>query len=247
MIDLHTHILPNIDDGSGSVEESLALLAALKAQGVNEVVFTPHYYGVRHGVKSFLDRRREAYERLAPAYDGDIKIHLGCECNIAKCTNINFDDLLPLSINSTDYILTEMSFEPEWDDFMWNRLDKLMQTGLRPVIAHVEIYPAVRKNPYYVGRLIEAGCVIQINCDSVVAEDPLVQSIIAHGQAHCLGSDTHNTAVRPPKYAQAVKKIGEWGGDVNKLQENMRGILNGERLYFHSGLPIKRTLFGKYK
>jgi len=82
MIDLHTHILPNIDDGSQSVEESCALLSDLAAQGVDGVVFTPHYYGIRHGAETFLKNRDEAYERFKDAYKGDSKLYFGCECNI---------------------------------------------------------------------------------------------------------------------------------------------------------------------
>lgn len=249
MIDLHTHILPQIDDGSGSPEESCAILGMLKEQGVDEVVFTPHYYGLRHGVDSFLERRAGAYDRLKIAYNGDMKIYLGAECNIAKCTNSNFDDLIPLAINGTKYILAELSFESEWDGFMWGRIDRLLQTGLVPVIAHVELYPPIRKNPSYVSQLISLGCAVQVNCDSVVADDPLVKAIISHGQAHCLGSDTHNTTTRPPKYEKAAKKISEEFGaeTLNGMEENMRRILGDERVYLNAGEPIKRTFLGKYK
>lgn len=249
MIDLHTHILPRIDDGSQSVEESCALLKDLADQGVDCVVFTPHYYGIRHGVNQFLERRANAYKVLTGKYGGDIKLHLGCECNIAKCTNGNFDDLIPLAIDQKQYILTEMSFEPEWDSFMWNRLDSLLQTGLTPLIAHVELYPAVRKNPSYVARLISLGCIIQVNCDSVFSEDLLVKALFDHSQVHCLGSDTHNTTLRPPKYALAANKIKEWKGEatLEALQKNMQRVIAGERLSVSAGDPVKRTLFGKYK
>lgn len=249
MLDLHTHILPNIDDGSQSIEESCALLAMLEEQGVEDVVCTPHYYGIRHGTETFLKNRAEAFGRLKEVYGGKIKLYLGSECNIAKCVNANFDDLIPLSVNGTRYILTEMSFGPEWDDDMWNRLDRLFEAGLIPVIAHVELYPYIRRNPAFVARLISLGCVIQVNCDSVVADDPLVKAIIAHGQAHCLGSDTHNVAVRPPKYAAAAEIIEkEFGRDVlNGMQENMRGIIDNADLLLDVGKPVKKSLFGKYK
>jgi len=249
MIDLHTHILPGIDDGSSSVEESCAILSALADQGVDNVVFTPHYYGLRRGVDNHLERRARAFELLKSKYNGPINMFLGCECNIARCTNSNFDELVPLAINGTRYILTELSFEAEWDDFMWGRIDKLLQTGLTPVIAHVELYPPVRKTPSYVARLISLGCVIQVNCDSVVSADPLVKAILAHGQAHCLGSDTHNMTLRPPKYGEAAKLISdEFGGNMlDGMEENMRLILEDKYLYINVGEPIKKSLFGKYK
>ena len=64
LIDFHTHILPRIDDGSGSSQESLELLAHEKEQGVDRIVFTPHFYAGKDSVENFLDRREKSYQRL---------------------------------------------------------------------------------------------------------------------------------------------------------------------------------------
>lgn len=251
MIDIHTHILPQIDDGSQSLDESLILLKLLEDQGVERVVLTPHYYGRNKGISEFLAKREEAYIKLTEAYRGNINLIKGCECNIATCANSNFDDLEKLSIENTRYIVTEMSFDRHWDNEIWTRLYRLIDTGLIPIIAHVELYPAVASDPKNAYRLQEAGCLLQINCDSVLDNDRfnLVKALIDHGQAHCLGSDTHNTDKRPPHYKLAKKMLENlYGSDlIRTLQKNMSNILADKQVVLPTTRPIKKTLFGNYK
>ena len=248
MIDLHTHILPGSGDGARDREQSQTLLNMLREQGVDTVVATPHYYGRNKGVRQFLEVRQRALEQLS--LPQGMRLVAGCECNVASCANGDFDDLRPLSIGGTRYILTEMSFAPKWDRRMWERLQKLIDTGLVPVIAHVEIYPAIRKNPQDALHLMEAGCLLQINCDSVLSHElyPLVRALIEHEQAHCLGSDTHNTETRPPQYAQAIDVLRQDFGDAlgNRLQQNMEAILRDEDVQRTYRAPVKRGHFGKY-
>ena len=78
MIDLHSHILPQMDDGSRSVDESLQMLAALAAQGVTDVAATPHFYASENSPERFLARRRHAWQRLAPHLTASLPtVHLG--------------------------------------------------------------------------------------------------------------------------------------------------------------------------
>lgn len=253
MIDIHSHILPCIDDGSQSAEESRALLEILKGQGVDAVVLTPHYYGRSKSVEQFLSERGAAAEKLKAICPEGIEVVLGCECNISTSANSNFGELRPLAIGETGYILTELSFEPQWTDRLWSRLRRLAETGLVPIIAHAELYPAVQKNPQYVLGLMNEGCLIQVNCDSVLDEKlyPLVKAMFLHGQAHCLGTDTHNLTARPPHYEQAVEKLKADLGEeaVERLQANMCSVLADKRVHISRdafSTPIKRTILRKY-
>lgn len=253
MTDIHTHILPCIDDGSGSAEESRSLLALLKNQGVDTVVLTPHYYGRDRGVDLFLKERQSAAAVLADVCPEGIRTVLACECNIDTCANSNFEELRPLAIDGTRYILTELSFVPLWQDRLRQRLRRLTATGMVPVIAHVELYPAVQKQPQLVLELINSGCLIQINCDSLLDDRlyPLVRALLLHGQVHCIGSDTHNLSSRPPKYADAVHKIiSDFGTDFSDaLQNNMRNILADSPVptpVRFDATPVKHSFFHKY-
>lgn len=251
MIDIHTHILPQIDDGSSSVAESEKLLAMLENQCVQTVVLTPHYYGQNKNITKFLANREAAFARLNSAYRGGVRLLKGCECNISTCANNDFADLEALAIEGTRYILTEMSFENEWNNELWSRLNNLLDTGLVPIIAHVEIYPAVSRKPQLAYRLIESGCLLQINCDSVLdkAKYPLIKALIEHGQVYCLGSDTHNIDRRPPHYAEAAEKLkADFGVEIfDKIQENMQNILADKQVAVKKTTPIKKSLFGKFR
>jgi protein-tyrosine phosphatase len=251
MIDFHTHILPAIDDGAENIAESLALLKDLENQGVTKVVLSPHYYGRTKNVAKFLQGRESAYLKLSVEYASTIQLFKGCECNISTCANNDFSDFCELSIGGTRYILTEMSFEKEWDKTLIKRLINLTDTGLTPIIAHTELYPAVQKNPELVCELIKMGCAIQINCDSVLSDEnyPLVYAMLAHGQVHALGSDTHNTTKRPPKYQRAVQRIeNDFGADMaESLQRSMQNMLDDKHINFLSGTPIKKKFLCGYK
>lgn len=251
MIDFHTHILPGIDDGAKDVGQSVALLNSLEEQGVDTVILTPHYYGRNKSIDKFLTNRDCAYESLVSSYRGKLRLIRACECNLSTCANNDYTDLKYLAIENTDYILTEFSFEKKWDGKMWSKLNGLLDAGLIPVIAHVELYPAIVKQPGIVYDLIETGCLIQINCDSVADKkrNKLVKALINHNQVHCLGSDAHNLQSRPPHYKSAVDllKTNFGDGTVDYLQKNMQKIIAGETVSVRKTEPVNRGLFGKLK
>lgn len=86
MIDFHTHILPGIDDGAKSLEESLSLLKMEQEQGVDTIVLTPHYFHERQSLDAFLQQRNTAYEQLRHAAEREkisINFHLGAEVRLA--------------------------------------------------------------------------------------------------------------------------------------------------------------------
>lgn len=250
MIDFHTHILPCIDDGARSLDESLALLQMLEEQGVDTVVFTPHYYGRKKGAEQFLVKREESFRSLLQAYNGPVRLLRGCECNIQTCANTDMSALRPLVLEGTRYILTELSFAPQWSEkeLFLSRLKELKESvGLTPVIAHAELYPALQKHPNWATRLIAMGCLLQINCESVVraGKNSLVQALVLHGQAHCLGSDTHNIDRRPPFYREAAARLNEWSAAAAAgIQQTMRDIVAGEPVRARAGEAVKRKLFG---
>lgn len=92
-------------------------------QAVDEVALTPHYYGRNKNISKFLENRSAAYEELSATYKGKIRLVKGCECNISTCANADFGDLEALALGNTRYILTEMSFESDWNNGMWSRLN----------------------------------------------------------------------------------------------------------------------------
>lgn len=233
MIDFHTHILPGIDDGASTLEESLELLETLSRQGVDTVVLTPHYYGRRRNVQTFLNEFERAYGILRDAYRGDIKLVRGAECNISTCANSDFGELKALTIGNTKYLMTELSFEKKWTEEFWERIDNVLLEGLIPVIAHTELYPALRKNWKCAARLVEMGCLLQVNCDSLLDHKSrkLLDDLFENEFVSCLGSDTHNLSSRPPQYLEAAEEIRRrYGADcLAHLQDEMKKLIESKR------------------
>ena len=111
MIDFHSHILPGIDDGSQSVEMSLEMLGALKAQGAGVVCATSHFYATERSPERYLYRRQEAFEKLKPQLPEDApEILLGAE--VLYFPGISRMEALPsLCLEGTNLLLLEMPFE----------------------------------------------------------------------------------------------------------------------------------------
>lgn len=124
------------------------------------------------------------------------------------------------------------------------------ETDLVPVIAHVEMYPAVRKNPKLVSDLIDCGCLVQSNCDSFLIPEirPLVLKMAKKDMIYCLGSDSHNMNKRFPHYKAAadviIKEMGEEYFD--NLQKNTEKIFEGEEVKIRPYKNNIKRFFGTY-
>lgn len=212
MIDLHTHILPKMDDGSKSVEETAQLLKLLQQQGVTTVVATPHFYA-QESPEAFLKRRQASAEQILPLTEGSSEILLGAE--VAYFGGIgNCEELIPLQIGNTKLLLVEMPFS-DWSDRMVEDVCEIpVQLGLIPVLAHINRYPGKQQFSKYKDKLLRSGVYFQCNAEAFLTFKTRrwALSLIKKGYIHFLGSDCHNLTTRPPKLAEAramiEKKLG---------------------------------------
>lgn len=251
MTDLHTHILPEMDDGASSKDVSLEILTSLKSQGVKRVVFTSHYYQHIESVDTFLSRRDKAYDKIKDEIPDGIEIKLGSEMHLTDRNAVRFSELKKLKIGDTRYILTELSKASEWSKHIFTVLDRFIdETDLVPIIAHVEMYPAVRSQPELISKLIDCGCLVQSNCDSFLIPEirSLVLKMAKKDMIYCLGSDSHNMKKRPPYYREAadviIKEMGE--EYFKRLQRDTEKIFNGENVKIRPYKSSIKKFFGKY-
>lgn len=211
MIDLHTHILPQMDDGSKSPEESIKLWEMLQAQGATKIAATSHFYPDQEAPEDYLARREKAVTML-PRELADNLI-LGAE--VAYFPNLgNCRAIAPLHLGNTNLLLVEMPF-CDWTDRIVEDICSIPnQLGLTPVLAHINRYRGKSQFPKYCHRLAQSDVLFQCNAEAFV---PGMTGRWALGQLkkgwiHFLGSDTHNTTSRPPKLDQAAqfieKKLG---------------------------------------
>lgn len=192
MIDLHTHILPLVDDGSESIKASLSVLKKYQKKGVKAVVLTPHYKGKykTHG-KELLNLFLE-FCKTVRNNGIDIKLYLGQEIhNYTGIINGLKQEKL-LSINSSKYVLLEPEHSRKHD--LTESAYSLIRAGYIPIIAHVERYAYLTLDK--VKELKELGALIQVNAGSVVAinrrhRKKRAKTLIKNGLVDFIASDAH--------------------------------------------------------
>lgn len=211
IVDFHSHILPNVDDGSASVEKSVEMLELEAQQGIRHVIATPHFYPQHDDPKRFLARREEAFSRLKEkiADRTDLpKVTVGAEVyffhGISEC------DFLPhLTIGGKKCILIEM-MGSVWTDRMYQELlDIREKQDLTPIIAHIDRYITPSTAAGILERLEELPVFVQANAEPFLrfSTRRMVLRGLRADQIHLLGSDCHDTASRKPNLADAVKVI----------------------------------------
>ena len=236
IVDIHCHILPKVDDGSGSVEETMHMLETAYEEGVRTIVATPHYHPGRgyanQGV--VLERLKEIQELVEMHYTG-LRIYRGNEVVYHDSIVEDLDQNICYTMNETDYVLVE--FHPSHTfDYIRKGAAKVLQGGYIPIIAHVERYMALLKKPDYVKQLVEMGCLIQINAGSVMGNMGLktkgfCKKLLKKGWVHFIATDAHKqSGSRTMAIEQCAKYIErKYGSDyaTQLLVDNPEMMLQG--------------------
>lgn len=215
--DFHSHILPGIDDGSKSVEESIAMLRMEAEQGVRQVIATPHFYPQQDTPAAFLERRNRAAVRLreAMACHSDLpQVSLGAEVYFFHGISES-EPLSQLTICEKRCILIEMPPAP-WTEEMYRELEAIYtQRGLTPVIAHIDRYIRPWHTHGIVRRLSDMPVLVQANAEFFLDKRTasMAMRMLKADQIHLLGSDCHNTSSRKPDLGPAVTRICRKLGD----------------------------------
>ncbi len=249
-VDIHTHILPGIDDGARDVEESMQMLKMLRGDRVTDVVLTPHFYFHEQSIEMFLEQRNAAYQRLCSRVSRGMKFHLGAEVEFPNIS-IDYGMFHRLAINDGRYILLELPYKGGLEKDVLPRVEKFIdQTGMQPIIAHVERYQGIADKPGLAADLIDMGCLLQVNATSVMESrrGTLVDALLRHGQVHLLGTDCHNTTFRKPALRPALVRIGlQYGMECrNYMQTIAEDVINGIPVRASADGRIRKIL-GKYR
>lgn len=214
MIDWHSHILPEMDDGSHDAAESISLINMQVSQGIDTVIATPHFYANDEAVDAFLDRRKKSFELLKAELLADSpKILLGAEVRYYQGIS-RMADLKALRIEGSKLLLLEMPIS-SWTEYMVRELVEMSgRSSIRIVLAHIDRYLNLQKQSVW-ERMQESGILMQANAGFFVslASRRKALSLLKEGNIHLVGSDCHNTKSRPPQIGKAFeiiqKKLGE--------------------------------------
>ena len=210
MIDIHTHILPGIDDGSKDVEMSVAMLREQARQGIDEVVFTPHFYAHEVSPDYFLRRRNRAWEELKPHMEADFpKVHFGAEVLYFNGMG-KVDDVKKLCIDDTDFMLLEMPYS-RWTSQMVDDIYELMYgQNLKIIMAHIERCMFFQPKELY-DDLLENGVVMQSNVSFFTEWKTKAKAkhLFNRGRIHIIASDCHNMTSRAPNLTNCVSYFSD--------------------------------------
>ena len=207
--DIHTHILPHMDDGADSTETALEMLRQSYLQGVDTVIATPHYYSDMP-VEEFTERRLTARDSLGELGEGYPEIRLWAETYYTP--SLRYMDLEGLSYKGT--ILLELPFEAVSKTTLKDIEYIKSSLGYDIIIAHIERYEKY-------DALFDLGVGIQVNAESV--SDPRVKKLIKKGKVDFVASDMHNLKKRPPNLSQALEKVSRiYGDECGYIKENAR-------------------------
>lgn len=229
LIDMHTHILPDMDDGSRSVEESAELIRLSYEQGVRVLSMTPHFYPGNESPEHFLKRRDNSVRKLVKALEimEDVpKIYFGAEVEFFQGIS-RVDEMERLTIGESGILLVEMPFS-KWTERMVNELYELRACqGVTPLIAHVDRYLDFG-NEDMVDEMIENGILIQANASFFLRgfASRKAMRMLRQGKIHFLGSDCHNLHSRRPNLKDAADRIKAKCGEETILHlEKMRRLM----------------------
>lgn len=205
----HCHILPQIDDGSNSVEMSLKMIKMMRSQGVERIIATPHFYAHRecNDIKAYLAKRQTAYDKIVQADSSNKDIMLGAEVAIEHGLS-KLSDLDKLRLADTDYILLELPYAGFQRWYLDEITDISYEYGFTPIIAHIHRYLDYYSKSEY-EEVLKLDAIFQINNEAFgnFKERRFVKSFIKEGYPYLFGSDAHNLTDRKPNWDLLQKKV----------------------------------------
>ena len=223
MIDFHTHILPNIDDGSRSIDETFNLIKEAKEVGFDGIILTSHY--IENFYETDVPERDiwvKAISENLGAKGIDTDLYLANEIYISENMMGLLEQQKASTINNSCYVLFELPLNEEPLN-LYDVIYSLQENKLIPILAHPERYSFVQKEPELIYDLIEKGCLMQANYGSIIGQygvkaEYIVKKFLENNMIHFLGSDVHRQNSIYPKIPFALEKIREIVGE-EKLEE----------------------------
>lgn len=209
--DIHTHILPGMDDGAKDKEQSKIMLQMLKEQGITDVVLTPHYYPFESPLKAFLKKRKECFDEIKDVFSElDLTAHIGAEVYFSDVLFAQ-ESLTDLCIDGKNYILLELPFGETKKQKIIDALYQLSANySVKIILAHLNRYPKFFKRDFMF-EISRIGCLVQVDANVLnnVFKRKKILKYIEEGLINLVGSDCHNLTTRKPTFDFLKKNLDE--------------------------------------
>lgn len=250
MIDFHSHIIPEIDDGSRSIEETMLLLEEAKKAGFSKIICTSHYLEEHYEFdeasrKKFLEMLKIGADNLKLGLD----LYLGSEIYISYDIVEILKEYKASTINGTSYVLIELPMQSELPNLK-KVIYELLGNGYIPIIAHPERYSYVKENPNWLLDYIQLGVLFQANYGSIIGmygkeAQKTVKLLLKHDMIHFLGSDVHRPKTiytKMPEILQELQKVLERDKLKKLTKINPQVVLDNETIYIETPKIIKKRI-----
>jgi protein-tyrosine phosphatase len=214
LIDLHSHILPGVDDGPATLEESLELARRAAADGIRVIAATPHVRDDYPTQPATMERLVTELRTAIQQEGIGIDVRPGAEIAIDWLERLSEDDLVRFGLGgSPHYVLLEFPYAG-WPLSLHEWVFRLVTRGITPVIAHPERNADVQAEPEELRPLVDAGALVQITAASLDgrigrSSRAAATALIEHGLAHLLASDAHTPEVREAGLVAAAEAVGD--------------------------------------
>lgn len=236
MIDIHSHILPAIDDGAKDLKMSLIMAKMASLSGTQEMIATPHFC-FRYNDKSDIEYLKKTYYAFVEQLVINkipLKLYLGMEILYTEELLEFIENEQLYGLNRTNYLLIEFDYLDS-PDYLVSALAKIKAYGYRPILAHPERYRAVWQHFEILECLVNEGILCQCNTGSLFGHFGLhaketVQKMFEYGFVHFIGSDCHGIMERNPEIIDAYDHVCNFYGlkVANKIfKKNPTKIISG--------------------
>lgn len=247
MIDIHSHIINEIDDGSRSIEMTIDMLKKAEQSGTTDIIATPHFMRGRFEVE-YRDvvKKVEELKDIAKENNININIYAGQEVYFSKNILNYYNDKMIGTINNTKYMLIEFPMLEFNIDEAINIIYELQIRGITPVIAHPERYRQFIKDPSLINALIKEGMLFQLNAGSIAGGfgkdvKKTATKYLEDNIYSFIGSDGHRDIGRNTDMTEALEVLGE--NKVNEFINNGRLMLENKDVKFKGNLVKEKKKF----
>lgn len=237
IIDIHSHILPGVDDGAKDMRETERMLSRALRQGISGIIATPHYDA--GGVEKKYIKCRNSYEKVRKYIkecELPIELYLGNEIFYSESIIEELEKGYIHTMNGTRYVLVEFPLYADYD-YIERALRNIQYAGYWPILAHVERYEALRKIER-VRTLVDMGIYIQVNQGSLTNKKrfrtrSFCLKLMKQGLVHLLATDSHDSKQRRPEFKECFEYIDKKVGKSYRVlisEENPEKIIEGEKI-----------------
>ena len=217
-VDAHCHILPEVDDGAQSMNETRQMLQMAYDEGIRYIIATPHHHP-RRGKASPRQLRRQLklVREEAEKISEKLRVYLGTEVYFGQDVPDKLKEEKILTMNRTRYVLVEFSPIDSFD-YICQGIQQIQMKGFEVILAHIERYRSMREDIGRAEHLADMGVRIQVNAGSITGQSGwkikrYIKQLMDRDLVFCVGTDAHDPKSRPPQMKKAAeyvkKKYGE--------------------------------------